>query len=188
MDDTILFGISSVIEAKGWKFFLNLYVEASGQHINYDKSNLNFFHTANKLQAKIHGILGCQIAFLSSTYLGLPLTIKDVSNSFWVTILERMQKKLAEWKGRFIGSVGKLQFLASSLQSILVYFLSLFKFSSTMVDKLENIQITFLWNGIEEKKRLTLVRWDKVCYLKLKGDLGIYKITHFNRALMTKMA
>lgn len=45
MDDTFLFGKSSVMEAKGWKILLADYAKASRQCINYEKSNLFFFNT-----------------------------------------------------------------------------------------------------------------------------------------------
>lgn len=57
VDDNILFGSSSVGEAKGWKSFLKLYADTSGQDINYDKRNIYFFHTFDKLQTKIRGIM-----------------------------------------------------------------------------------------------------------------------------------
>lgn len=126
------------------------------------------------------------MASLSGTYLGLPLTIKKVSNSFWNSILERMQKKLTSWKGRLLSSAGKLQLLASSLQRIPVYFLSLFKISASMAKKLERIQRTFLWTGMEEKKRLVLDGWDNVCYLKKQWWVGDQEISRFNKSLMAK--
>lgn len=57
-----------------------------------------------------------------------------------------------------------------------------------MADKLEKIQRNFLWMGMEEKKRLALVSWDKVYYPKINGGLVIRKISHFNKALMAKTA
>lgn len=57
-----------------------------------------------------------------------------------------------------------------------------------MAAKLENTQNTFLWIGMKEKKRLTLVGSDKVCLPKDMGRLGTRKISKFNKALMTKNA
>ncbi|GLJ43812.1 hypothetical protein SUGI_0912170 [Cryptomeria japonica] len=57
-----------------------------------------------------------------------------------------------------------------------------------MAAKLENIQKTFLWTGMEEKKRLTLVGWDRVCLLKAMGGLGTRKVSRFNKALMIKIS
>lgn len=81
-NDTIIFGISSIWESKAWTSFLNSYALESGQHINYEKRNIYFFQTNVQLQDKVCIILGCQRASLLETYLGLPLIVKDVSNSF----------------------------------------------------------------------------------------------------------
>lgn len=88
VDDTFLFGKSSMIEAKHLNNFLADYVSASGKCINYDKSNLFFFKTPLDLQTKILNILGCKSSILPRTYLGLPLTVKEVTPTFWNTILE----------------------------------------------------------------------------------------------------
>ncbi|GLJ13205.1 hypothetical protein SUGI_0207640 [Cryptomeria japonica] len=98
-----------------------------------------------------------------------------------------MQKKLVGWKGKFLSSVGKLQLLAASLQGIPMYFLSMFKISGAMGEKLEKIQRIFLWTGLKEKKRLALVNCDSMCLPKSMGGLGIRKINALNKALMAKI-
>lgn len=82
VDDTFLFGRYSVMEAKGWKILLVDYAEASGQRINYEKRNIYFFNTPKDLQLKILSILGCKVAALSRTYLGLPLTVREATPNF----------------------------------------------------------------------------------------------------------
>ena len=108
VDDTFLFGESPIMEAKAWKSILHNYEESSGQKNNYYKSKIYFFNTDASIQRKIRNILGYQSANLSNTYLGLRLTIKEVTNDFWNTIVERIQKKLAGWKGKIPSNVGKL--------------------------------------------------------------------------------
>lgn len=56
-----------------------------------------------------------------------------------------------------------------------------------MVEKLEKIQWTLLWMGMEEKRRVTLVGWD-VCVPQFYGRLWIRRISHFNKSLLTKTA
>lgn len=56
-----------------------------------------------------------------------------------------------------------------------------------MAEKLERIQRSFLWTGVEERKRLALVNWDTVYHPKSQGGLGIRKITNLNKALITKV-
>ena len=115
-------------EARAWKLVLGIYVVNVGQKINFDKRKVFFFNTPPILQWIIVNILACNIVELPDTYPGLPLTMKDVSNNIWNDILERMEKKLIKWKSKTLSSMGKLQVLISSLQGLLVYFLSLFKY------------------------------------------------------------
>lgn len=187
VDDTFLFGQSSIIEAKEWKHLLEEYALASGQLINYNKSKIYFFNMDRNLQGKLMHILGCCVADLPDSYLGLPLTIKEDTSHFWESILERMQKKLAVWVGKTLSSADKLQLLSASLQGVPVYFLSLFKISIAMAEKLEKIQRSFLWTGMEEKSRISLVNWEVVCKPKYMGGLGIRKISDLNKALLTKI-
>ena len=115
VDDTFLFGESSVIEAQSWKTILHNYEESLGQQVNYHKSKIYFFNTNASLQRRIRNILECQSATLPDTYLGLPLTTKEVTNDFWNTIVERIQRKLVGWKGKILSNARKLQFLLATL-------------------------------------------------------------------------
>ena len=114
-------------KARAWKYVLEVYAVNARQQINLDKSKVFFFNIPPDIQQRIVNVLGCNTIVLPDTYLGLPLTVKDVSNNFWNTILEKMEKNLIGWKGKTLSSVGKLQLLISSLQGLSVYFLSLFK-------------------------------------------------------------
>jgi hypothetical protein len=68
-----------------------------------------------------------------------------------------------------------------------VYFFSIFKILGRIRDILEKIQWNFLWSSTEEKIRMSLVRWEKVCYLKEFAGLNLRRIGHLNRALLTKI-
>lgn len=127
-----------MLEARAWKHVLEIYVVNVGQKFNLNKSKV-FFNTELDIQRRVLNILGCNTASLPDTYLRLPLIVKEVSNHFWNIILENMQKKLIGWKGKTLSNVGKLQLLTSFLQGIHVYFISLFKISQAMVEKLEKI-------------------------------------------------
>lgn len=108
MDDTFLFDLSSVIEAKEWKHLLGEYTHAFGQLIYYCKSKVYFFNIDRIFQSKLTQILGCSAANLPNSYLGIPLTTKEVTPNFWESILERMQKKLMSWTGKTLSSASKL--------------------------------------------------------------------------------
>lgn len=81
-DDTFLSGDSSVFEAKAWKHILEIYMVNVGKKINLDKIKVFFFNMKHDIQRRVLNNVGCNMAFLPDTYLGLPLTIKEVSNKF----------------------------------------------------------------------------------------------------------
>ena len=56
-----------------------------------------------------------------------------------------------------------------------------------MVDKIERMQSNFLWLGIEEKNKLSLVNLEEVCKPKDKGGLGVRIICDLNKALLMKI-
>lgn len=91
------------------------------------------------------------------------------------------------WKGSFLSQEGKVVVLKSISQSIPLYAMSLFKIPRKYALFIEKIQKTFLWMGMENKKRLPLIAWENVCMPYKKGGLGLRRVTSMNDYLMEKM-
>ena len=72
--------------------------------------------------------------------------------------------------------------LKSTLSSLPTYFLSLFTIPTYVANKIEKLQRDFLWGD----SKIHLVGWEKVCAPIGNGDLGIRKLTTFNKALFGK--
>ena len=72
--------------------------------------------------------------------------------------------------------------LKSTLSSLPTYFLSLFTIPTYVANKIETLQRDFLWGD----SKIHLVGWDKVCAPIGNGNLGIRKLTTFNKALLGK--
>ena len=56
-----------------------------------------------------------------------------------------------------------------------------------MANRIERIQMNFLWSGTEEKKKLSLVNWEEVCKPKEKAGLGIRRLHDLNKALLVNI-
>lgn len=84
--------------------------------------------------------------------------------------------------------MGKAQLVKSVLQSLSVYFMSIFKMSISIRKKIDRIQKDFLWSGAEETKRIALVASAKVCAPKEWGGLRIKNLKWMNSVLMGKLA
>ena len=75
MDDTRLMGMARISEALNFRQALDIYLKASGQCINEDKSSIYFFNTPHLIQNRIARIFRFQIGSLPLMYLGVPLVL-----------------------------------------------------------------------------------------------------------------
>ncbi|RVW16573.1 hypothetical protein CK203_069386 [Vitis vinifera] len=91
--------------------------------------------------------LGCKVGQLPSTYLGLPLGAPNKASCVWDGVEERMRWKLALWKRPYISKGGRITLIKSTLASMPLYQLSLFRMPRTVVRRLEKLQRDFLWGG-----------------------------------------
>ena len=127
-------------------------------------------------------ILGCSVGTLPMSYLGMPLGASRNFPSIWNPILEKIERKLAVWKKLYLSKGVCLTLLKITLSSLPTYLLSLFTIPTYVANKIEKLQMDFLWGD----SKTHLVGWDKVCAPIANGGLGIRKLTTFNKALLGK--
>ena len=130
--------------------------------------------------------LGCKVGSLPTTYLGLPLGAKHKALSVWDSVEERFRKRLVSWKLQYISKGGRATLIRSSLSSLPIYHLSLFRAPLKVCVRLERIQRQFLWGGSDLEKKVSLVSWATVCTEKKKGGIGIKNLSKMNKALLSK--
>lgn len=66
--------------------------------------------------------------------------------------------------------------------------MSLFRMRKTAATSLEGIQRDFLWGGSAGKRKPHSVGWEKCCWKKEEGCLGLKKLTVFNPSLLQTRA
>ena len=71
--------------------------------------------------------LGCNIGSFPTSYLGLPLGAKHKALGVWDSIEERYRKRLGTWKTQYISKGGRISLIRSTLSSLPIYQLSLFR-------------------------------------------------------------
>lgn len=82
---------------------------------NFDKSNIYYIHTLYRRQHRISRILGCRIAKLPATYLGMPMFMGRMLSSLWNLMINLISKNLSSWKGCLLIQVGKAQLVQATL-------------------------------------------------------------------------
>jgi hypothetical protein len=121
------------------------------------------------------------------TYLGFPLGASYEAISIWNGVIEKMEGRLAGWKWMYLSKGGRLTLFKSTIFNLLMYYLSLFlPIPVGMVNRLDKLQMDFLWGGIGDALKFHLVNWNKICTPLQSGGLGVHNFIQFNRALLGK--
>ncbi|WJZ98950.1 hypothetical protein VitviT2T_017437 [Vitis vinifera] len=130
--------------------------------------------------------LGCRVGSLPSQYLGLPLGAPNKAPYMWDGVEERVRRRLALWKRKYISKRGRITLIKSTLASMPIYQMSIFRMPKVVARRLEKVQRDFLWGGGNMEGKIHLVNWEVVCTDKDKGGLGLRKLAMLNKALLGK--
>jgi hypothetical protein len=101
-------------------------------------------------------------------------------------MIEKMDKRLAGWKGRFLSLGDILTLLNSCLSNIPLYMLSIYPAPKSVIRNLDLLRKRLLWQGGSQTKKMHLVNSNAVCSPKSLGGLGDLNLDYMNDALLTK--
>ena len=76
--------------------------------------------------------------------------------------------------------------MRSVLDSLPLYYFSLFRAPKKVIKSLVSVRRKFLWGGIEDKGKIHWVAWDVVTRPNDKGGLGIVCLKSLNISLLIK--
>ncbi|XP_016168583.1 uncharacterized protein LOC107611138 [Arachis ipaensis] len=108
----------------------------SGLSINFDKSSLISVNCEKEWVTNMCGLLGCIEAALPVRYLGIPLGANPRLVKTWKPVIDKMEDKLSLWKAKYLNKAGKLVLIKFVLNSLPVYYLSLYKMPKEVVEKI----------------------------------------------------
>ena len=184
-DDTIIFCEAKFEQLMCLKWTLMWFEAFSGLKINLSKSEIIPLSRVDNVET-LAAELGCGVGSLPTMYLGLPLGAPHRALGAWDSIEERFRKRLSSWKRQYISEGGRLTLIRSTLSSLPIYFLSLFRMPKIVCSRLKKIQRDFLWGGGNLERKPHLVNWKTVCQEKSRGGLGVRGLSMMNQALLCK--
>ncbi|XP_016168179.1 uncharacterized protein LOC107610679 [Arachis ipaensis] len=185
-DDTILFCPPEEDTIKNYKRLLRCFELMSGLSINFEKSSLIPINCEEQWIRNMCQLLGCKGETLPVKYLGIPLGANPRLVKTWKPILDRVEEKLSLWKAKLLNKAGKLVLIKSVLNSLPVYYLSLFKLPKAVAEKLISLQRRFLWSKEDGSNGMALVKWEVVQTPKKLGGLGVGDAMVRNTAMLFK--
>lgn len=119
-------------------------------------------------------------------YLGILLGANPNKLATWEQVITRIQQKLAGWKAKLLSRAGRLVLIKSVLNSIPLYYMSIYKISKGVVKKMIQLQCQFFWQVRGNGINLSLIKWLIIQKSKIFGGLGIEDHTIKNTGLLFK--
>ncbi|XP_026378866.1 uncharacterized protein LOC113273346 [Papaver somniferum] len=184
-DDTLVFLDDNVDQVRNLKYILLWYQCISGLKTNFSKCNLFGVGNVQDIEGMAE-IMGCSCDCFPTQYLGMPLGDKSNTASKWDRIVEICKARLASWKRKTLSRAGKLTLIKSVLQSIPIYYLSLFMAPSKVIKSIEKVIRDFLWDKSTTFKKHHWVGWRNVCKSLKVGGLDIRSLKNLNKSLLHK--
>ena len=89
-------------------------------------------------------IFGCRVALLPMKYSGLPLRASYKSTCIWSSVVEKLERRMADWKRLYLSKGGRLTLIKSTFSNLPTYYLSLFPILIVVAKKLENLTSSFM--------------------------------------------
>jgi hypothetical protein len=133
-----LFSSCGVRELTNLKIILLLFEKVSGMRINLNK---NEFIPINLDVDQVHEVahvLNCPLGSLPFQYLGVPIHFEKLKREDLQHVIDKLVKKVADWRGRLLAYSGRLVLIRTCLASIPIYLLSFSKFSKWAIRLLES--------------------------------------------------
>ena len=163
-DDTLIFVPKNSVCIRNYFRILDVFAVMSGLQLNYSKSCFISWNAGDDEWAKnVATNFGCAHTKCPSIYLGLPLGNSMSRESAWKPVLDKIQNRLASWKARILSRAGRLTLIKSVLNSLPVFYMSMFKMPRSIAMKIIKLQRSFFWGGgTGEKKIYPSVKWSSI--------------------------
>lgn len=100
---------------------LDLFGRSSGLRVNYNKSSATMLNCVPGDETMITERLGCQIAELPLTYLGIPLTLRRPTSAQLQPLVNKAAAKLPTWKSQLMNKAGRLAMVKSVLSAMSIH-------------------------------------------------------------------
>lgn len=186
-DDALLFLKSDPNQARAIKIGLMVFQEITGLAVNLQKSEVITVNVQQRRQDELVAIIGCKVANLPFTYLGIPLSDWRLPKIAYLLLIYKLNSRLAGWAVRFLSIASRLVLINSILSSLPIYLMFVLKLPQWVINEINRIRRKFLWHGAgESNKGYNLVKWELITEPKSIGGLGILDLKTFNYALLLK--
>ncbi|GJU03526.1 RNA-directed DNA polymerase, eukaryota, reverse transcriptase zinc-binding domain protein [Tanacetum coccineum] len=154
---------------------LDCFHRVSGLKINTSKSKIMVVHVDDGKVSRAANKLGCLVLKPSFLYLGSYVGGDMYRLQAWNDIVDRVRRRLSNWKLKMLSIGGRLTLVKSVLGSMPIFHMSMFKVPSGILRILESIRCHFFNGHDMSSKKGSWVQWNKVLAPKDKNRGLMFK-------------
>ncbi|GKA12795.1 RNA-directed DNA polymerase, eukaryota, reverse transcriptase zinc-binding domain protein [Tanacetum coccineum] len=133
--------------------------DVSGLLPNYNKSTIIFGSINDEVRQEILDVIPFRVEKLSVKYLGVPLITKRTGVKECKSLVDKVRNRILSWKNKILSYAGRLQLVASVLESIQVYWANVFLLPQTVIEEINKLLKGFLWNQSDHANGKAKVVW-----------------------------
>ncbi|GJX57720.1 hypothetical protein Tco_0287617 [Tanacetum coccineum] len=165
---------------------LKCFQDAFGLRVNLAKSKLYGIDVNSEEVNRATVILNCGYDTLPFIYLGLPVGMKMNRVESWSEVIDRFTNRIFSWKSKILSIGGRMTLTKAVLGSLPLFYFSISRAPSKVLQNLEKIRSRFFWGFKEGSKGISWAKWSKVCSNKSVGGLGVGSLKSMNLGLLGK--
>lgn len=185
-DDTLIIMPACPLQVTAMKNILENYAQSTGLKINFHKSSLIPINLNNQSAQNMADLVGCKVATMPFTYLGLPLGTTKPTVYDLMPLVDRIERRISA-TFLMMSYSGRVTVVNSLISSIATFSMCSIQLNPKILEHVEKIRRHCLWNKrTEGEKGHALAAWDMVCVPKKKGGLGILNLKLQNQGLFLK--
>ncbi|XP_031108421.1 uncharacterized protein LOC116012890 [Ipomoea triloba] len=115
-------------------------------------------------------------------YLGIPLDGQRLKVAQFSPLITAITRLIEKWKGCTLSYAGRLELIISVIQGTISFWIQNFPLPTNVIDHVAFLCGKFLWG-----RRVSLITWDKICFPKEEGGLGIHDFKVWNTSFFSKV-
>jgi hypothetical protein len=158
----------------------------SSLKINFGKSEIIMVSLDEQKTLLFSELINCASGSWPIKYLGVPVSGPRLHVKDWMSLNDKILKRLDGWQSTSLSYGGKLILLNACLSCIPTYAMSMYLLPKTVVKKIDIVRKRFFWQGGANKRKYHLVKWAVITKSKKKGGLGVKNLRKMNISLLCK--